>query len=92
MHRDAVSMFTTLVFLLASQCQSQEVPEQFEFFPGTKIFPSLTADALTHQISLSHVTENRDWVGTIGGSIPIVQANLPMSLLRLVQQCLHSTD
>jgi hypothetical protein len=67
----------TLVMLTASYCQSQDMPEKFEFFPGDKIFPSFTADALTHQISLSHVTENRDWVGTIGGSIPVVQANLP---------------
>src|SRR5512132_4290826 len=44
-----------------------------DFFPGKRIFPRLTADALEHTLSLSKVTENRDWMGTIGASVPLVQ-------------------
>ncbi len=47
-----------------------------DFFPDEKIFPLFTADALTHQISLSRITQDRDWIGTIGGSIPVAQVNL----------------
>ena len=77
MHRTAVILLTTLCIFSSSYGQSSGTGVNLEFFPGTKIFPSFTADALTHQISLSHVTRNRDWIGTIGGSIPIVHANLP---------------
>jgi hypothetical protein len=44
-----------------------------ELFPGKKIFPVYRADALAHQLSLSRVTDNREWIGVIGGQIPIVQ-------------------
>ncbi|MEW6512237.1 MAG: hypothetical protein AB1428_14905 [Bacteroidota bacterium] len=43
-----------------------------EFFPGDKIFPRFRADALAHQLSLSKVTDNREWIGAIGGQVPIV--------------------
>lgn len=42
-------------------------------FPGTKIFPLFTADGLSHQLSLSRITENREWIGAVGGSVPLVQ-------------------
>lgn len=45
-------------------------------FPARKIFPLFTADGLAHQLSLSRVTENREWIGAVGGSIPLVQANI----------------
>jgi hypothetical protein len=53
-----------------------------QFFPGKKLFPLLTADGLAHQLSLSRVTENRDWIGAIGGSIPMVQANMAESKIQ----------
>lgn len=49
----------------------------FSFLPGKKIFPLFTADALTHQISLSKIIDNRDWIGTIGGVVPLVTAHVP---------------
>lgn len=77
MHRN-VSMFLLLIFvtLLVLQARSQEEQDIVEFFPGKKIFPPFTADALAHTISLSHLTHNREWIGTLGGSIPLAQANL----------------
>ncbi len=77
MHRN-VSSFLLLVLTVwfAQHAISQEKHDVLEFFPGEKIFPSFTADALTHQISVSHLTHNREWIGTIGGSIPLAQINL----------------
>jgi len=75
-------MKRTLLLLLFSTtvCRAQpgsaEEPGAIEFFPATKIFPPFTADALTHQISLSHITDDLDWIGTIGGSIPLAQVHL----------------
>ncbi len=42
-------------------------------FPGKKIFPPFHADALAHQLSLSRVTDNREWIGTVGTSLPLAQ-------------------
>jgi hypothetical protein len=71
-----VSSLLLFVLIPASLVRSQQERELIDFFPGKKIFPSFTADPLTHQISLSHILENRDWIGTIGGSIPLAQVNL----------------
>ncbi len=75
-------LFLFVAFSLAA-AYSQQEEDTIAFFPGKKIFPPFTADALTHQISLSHVTENRDWIGTIGGSIPLAQLNLPDALVQV---------
>lgn len=45
-------------------------------FPGKKLFPVAPADGLAHQLSLSKITENRQWIGAVGGSIPVVQVKL----------------
>lgn len=73
------SLYLLFAFVVVSVATSysQQEEEKIEFFPGRKIFPLFTADALTHQLSLSHITNNRDWIGTIGGSIPIAQLHLP---------------
>lgn len=55
---------------------AEETPAFIKIFPGEKIFPRCTADGLAHQLSLSRVTENRDWIGAVGGSIPMIQLNL----------------
>ncbi len=55
---------------------AEDTASTLRFFPSNKIFPPFTADGLAHQLSLSRVTENRDWIGAIGGSIPAVQWNL----------------
>jgi hypothetical protein len=64
-------------FLLVAHfgAHAEETSSAFHFFPSSKIFPLFTADGLAHQLSLSRVTENRDWIGAIGGSIPLVQFN-----------------
>lgn len=73
---NSLSLLLFFAALCRAQAWSQEQPEKIEFFPAVKIFPSFTADALTHQISLSHVTKDLDWIGTIGGSIPLAQLHL----------------
>lgn len=40
-----------------------------------RFFPAFRADALAHQLSLSRVTDNRDWIGVIGATIPLLQLN-----------------
>jgi hypothetical protein len=65
----------TVAFLSTSAISSS--PGRFiEPFPSSKIFPLFTADGLAHQLSLSDVTENNNWIGAVGGSIPMVQLNL----------------
>ena len=71
------------VTFACGEAHSQQDQDHIEFLPAKKIFPLFTADALTHQLSLSHITKNRDWIGTIGGSIPIVQLNLPDAPLQV---------
>ena len=44
-----------------------------EFFPGERIYPVYRADALAHQFSLTRVTNNTEWIGAIGGSLPLVE-------------------
>ncbi len=66
-------MFVTVV---AVHTHAQDSSALIEYFPGHKLFPVFTADGLAHQFSLSRVTENSEWIGDIGGSIPIVQLNV----------------
>jgi hypothetical protein len=40
--------------------------------PREKIYPRYLADALEHQLSLSRVTDNREWIGVVGGEVPVV--------------------
>lgn len=71
-----------LLFTLAIPLLAQEEKTLLEFLPGKKLFPLQTADGLAHQMSLSRVTENRDWIGAIGASLPVVQVNLPDAKLQ----------
>jgi hypothetical protein len=43
----------------------------FEFFPGRPIYPTYRADALAHQLSLSKIADNKEWIGVIGGELPL---------------------
>jgi hypothetical protein len=68
-----------LVFLVISCCTEvhpQSWQPEVDFFPGKKIFPTFVADGLAHQLSLSDVTNNRDWIGAVGGSVPVVQVGI----------------
>jgi hypothetical protein len=87
--RDEVRNNLVLVFLcvaLAGNAPAQHGRDSSTshiiIFPGHKIFPQFTADGLSHQLSLSRVTENRDWIGAVGGSIPIAQFNTPGTVLQ----------
>lgn len=64
------------VLLVYHSAVAQDTVSVVRFFPPTKIFPLFTADGLAHQLSLSRVTENRDWIGAIGGSVPALQIEL----------------
>jgi hypothetical protein len=68
-----------LAFLVINQCREVHPQSRFpqiDFFPGKKIFPAFVADGLAHQLSLSNVTDNRDWIGAVGGSVPVVQLGI----------------
>jgi len=43
-----------------------------ELFPDNRLYPTYRADALAHQLSISKITDNREWIGAIGGDLPLV--------------------
>ncbi|MEK7671412.1 MAG: DUF1207 domain-containing protein [Bacteroidota bacterium] len=65
-----------LIAVIGHRTHAQDSTAFVQYFPGHKVFPLFTADGLAHQLSLSRITENRDWIGAIGGSIPMVQLNV----------------
>jgi Protein of unknown function (DUF1207) len=72
-----MSPFALLMLLTFPQLSpASDASRFFEPFPDTKLFPLFTADGLAHQLSLSDVTENNNWIGAVGGSVPMVQLNL----------------
>jgi hypothetical protein len=79
-----VHRFCVLIVLLLFHCSAyaEDTTSVVHFFPSKKIFPLFTADGLAHQLSLSRVTENHDWIGAIGGSVPAVQFNLADATLQ----------
>ncbi|HXG00162.1 MAG TPA: hypothetical protein VNL69_05215, partial [Bacteroidota bacterium] len=70
------------ILLVYHSAVAQDTASAVRFFPPTKIFPLFTADGLAHQLSLSRVTENRDWIGAIGGSVPALQIELSGATLQ----------
>jgi hypothetical protein len=47
-----------------------------EAFPEQKVFQRFLADGLAHQMSLNRVTDNREWLGAIGGIIPFAEVRI----------------
>ncbi len=82
--RTCFQVFVTLCCVLVSlhRVYAQEPQQIVEVFPGSKIFPRFTADGLSHGLSISRITENREWIGAIGGSVPLVQLNLEKAKLQ----------
>lgn len=64
------------IMFMAMSARAEDPVKPLEFFPGSRVFPLFTADGLSHQLSLSRVTDNREWIGAVGGSIPMMQLNL----------------
>lgn len=62
-----------VAMLLVGILWATPVCSQVTFLPAEKIFPLCTADALSHQFSLSRVTDNQDWIGVAGASIPLAE-------------------
>jgi hypothetical protein len=66
------------VFVIAvAACLPLHAQPSVEFFPGHKLYPAYRADALAHQLSLSRVTDNREWIGVIGGLLPLLEIAEP---------------
>jgi hypothetical protein len=65
-----------LLVLLPAQTLGGE-DSTVQFLPGTKLFRRFTADALGHGISVSRIVNDRDWIGTIGASVPLVTVRPP---------------
>lgn len=68
-------LLPTLLFARAQGGEDSTL--SVRFFPGTKLFRPFTADALCHGISVSRIIDNRDWIGTIGASVPLVTVHPP---------------
>ncbi|MCZ6776008.1 MAG: DUF1207 domain-containing protein [Ignavibacteria bacterium] len=68
-----VKFFVFAIVICCYEAHSQGQIPDVDFFPGKKIFPPFVADGLEHQFSLSNVTDNRDWIGAVGGSVPVIQ-------------------
>jgi hypothetical protein len=65
-----------IVMLQGVPSFSQDDTLHFSMFPGKRIFPLLTADGTAHGMSINRVTDNREWIGAIGGAVPLAQAEL----------------
>jgi hypothetical protein len=63
----------TACLLLVTLSMAQESSTTLTAFPSWRLFPRFHADALAHQLSLSRVTDTREWIGTVGTSLPIAQ-------------------
>lgn len=59
------------VLVLASTLPAQG--QELEVFPAVPFFPNFPADALAHQLSLSRLTDTREWIGAIGLEAPLLQ-------------------
>ena len=70
------SIAAILTLLGALHAVAQEDSPTFDIFPGEKVFPMFTADALAHGMSIGRVTNNSEWIGSIGAALPLVQANV----------------
>jgi len=68
--------FVFAIVICCCEAHSQGQVPDIDFFPVKKIFPAFIADGLEHQFSLSNVTDNRDWIGAVGGSVPVIQLNV----------------
>jgi hypothetical protein len=64
-----------LLLWLAFACGQVEAQDSVTVFPGHRLFPLFTADALAPQLSITRITDTREWIGAIGGSFPLVQAS-----------------
>lgn len=53
--------------------QPSDSSAAFKVLPTWPVFPAFTADALSHQLSLSRVTDNSEWIGAIGVFRPVVE-------------------
>jgi hypothetical protein len=77
----AIVASLSLLFLPVFSAARGEPP--VTFFPGAKIFPVLYADALGHHLSISRIPDNRDWIGTIGGMVPLSDVRVGETTLQL---------
>jgi hypothetical protein len=71
--RRLVPCLGLLVLLVQARGLGGEGAIELGMFPGAKIFPNFTADALAHGMALGPVTNNREWIGNIGASVPLVE-------------------
>lgn len=75
--RTVVALLFLSPFGFLQAGESGETPQRVTFLPAGKIFPLFTADALSHQLSLSRVMDNHDYIGAVGGSVPMIQVDFP---------------
>jgi len=75
MRKPGLSFPVLSILAAVAPCIASAQPV-LEFFPKTRIFPLFTADALAHQLSLSRVTDNREWIGDVGGSWPLAEVSV----------------
>jgi hypothetical protein len=69
--RPALRACCVLVGVLLATCAHAQF--SVSFLPGSSFFPSLRADGLEHQLSLSKITDDREWIGVVGGSVPVLR-------------------
>jgi hypothetical protein len=73
MKRSGIFLYACWLLCSCGEACSQSDDVVVQALPGEKIFPAFHADALNHQISLARITDNREWSGTIGGAIPLIE-------------------
>jgi len=75
--RSHLSRRLALVALVTCSTVLTYTQVSVDILPARKIYPVYRADALAHQLSISRVTDNREWIGVIGGSVPLLELSEP---------------
>jgi hypothetical protein len=60
-----------VLFLLSSPVPLSG--QEFRVLPPVPVFPDAPADGMAHQLSLSRITDTREWIGAIGLAAPLLQ-------------------
>jgi hypothetical protein len=74
MTQRTIFLLTFSLFIPALIVFAADSTDAIHYFPGRKVFPEFLADGRAHQFSLSRVTENREWISAVGGTIPMLEA------------------
>jgi hypothetical protein len=71
--RAAMRLAFWSLLLCAGGTRTACTQPSFSLLPEAPLFPTLRADGLEHQLSLSTILDNREWIGDIGVAVPLLR-------------------